>query len=119
MRRQIAVVAALALAALWVIAGSASAARRPCGSVKPKAPPFNSGVTSFRVTVVKGTISCTQADKLFKNFYTTPGTESAGPNGTSIEHLSNGFTCSGGGFAGTATVPITCTKGTNEVKGTG
>ncbi len=119
MRRQIVVLLVLAVAALWAVAGTASAARKSCGSVRPNSPPFNSGVTSFKVTVVKGTITCAQADKLFTHFYTTPGTESAGSNGTSIEHLNNGFTCSGGGFSGTASVPIICTKGRDEVKAVG
>ena len=108
-----AVLVVLALAALSIASGSASAAARSCGAVQTKYP---SGAThGYAVKVTKGTIACAAADKLMAGVYLASGLASTGPNNTNIEALKSGWRCV---FPSAPPGPVTCTKGRNRVRAT-
>jgi hypothetical protein len=105
----------LAVSALVIAAGSASAAVRSCGKATATYPNHKTQV--FAVKVTKGTIGCAAADKLISGAYLAPGVVSPiGPGATtSTEQLKSGWRCV---FPVAPPGPLTCTKGKNKVHAT-
>ena len=114
MRKLIGGAFVLALSALSLGAGSGVAAPKSCGSVKPKAPPFNNPVKTLTVTLEAGTITCAQADHVMTDYYFGPGEEEAGPANMIKTVYKTGWVCLQGG-SGVTDKPITCTMGKNTI----
>ncbi len=107
----------LALSALSLGVGSGAAAPKSCGSVKPKAPPFNNPVKTLTVTLETGTITCVQADHVMTDYYFGPGEEEAGPANTIKTVYKSGWVCLQAG-SGVTDKPITCTMGKTTIHAT-
>lgn len=113
MRKLIGSAFVLALSALSLGVGSGVAAPKSCGSVKPKAPPFNNPVKTLTVTLTSGTITCVQADHVMTD-YIGPGEEESGPANTIKTVYKSGWVCLQAG-TGVTDKPITCTMGKNTI----
>ncbi len=106
----------LACAATGVLATGASAAskHKACGTVTPKhVPNSGGGINEFKVTIVKGKVSCSAADAVFKDYYFYGVPVKVGSqSGNKLK----GYTCTGGGTP-VYPKPILCKRKKVEIEG--
>lgn len=117
MRRLFAIsLSLLACATTGVLAAGASAAskHKSCGTVTPKpVPNSGGGIGAFKVTIVKGKVSCSAADAVFKDYYFYGVPIKVG---SLYGRKLKGYTCAGGGTP-VVPKPIVCKTKKAEIEG--